>query len=173
MGKLRRKIIGKGFPIFAFKKCYFEWSNLFFFPFLVKSHLCSFSFARNIYEKRGAEQNDLVIPSTYWKVSLVITVHARLIVRNSKRRKTWWGGKEFFLGSLPCTVNMTQKYLCFIPHYPVLWGRSQDRLSQRLTGFPPGMKLKESSLLLFFLLLFHLAFLPSVRARWDSSSYCH
>jgi hypothetical protein len=66
MGKLRRKkIIGKGFPIFAFKKYVILNGVIFFFPFLVKSHLCSFSLGRNIYEKREAEQNDLVIPSTY------------------------------------------------------------------------------------------------------------
>lgn len=34
MGKLRRKIIGKGFPIFALKFCVILNGVIFFFPFL-------------------------------------------------------------------------------------------------------------------------------------------
>lgn len=82
MGKLRRKIIGKGFPIFALK-IYVILNWVTFFPFLVKSHLCSFHFSRNIYGKRGLEQKDLMILSPCWKFSLV--------GENSSQKGSWLG----------------------------------------------------------------------------------
>lgn len=63
-GGVKKKIIGKDFPIFALK-IYVILNRVTFCPFLVKSHLYSFSFARNIYGKRGLEQKALMIPFTY------------------------------------------------------------------------------------------------------------
>lgn len=86
-----------------------------------------------------------------------------LVVRNSKRRKASREDKEFFLGSLLALPSMNSEVFAFPP--TMIWGRHQDRPSQKLAGFSLGKKMKESNLLFFFLLFFFLAFLPSDRAR--------
>lgn len=95
-----------------------------FCPFLVKSHLYSFGFARNIYGKSGLEQKALMIPFTYWKFGWWEQSTKAFKVRNSKRLKNFMRSKRIhFLSSVPSTVNITtHRNVRFIPHSPLFWG---------------------------------------------------
>lgn len=66
-----------------------------------------------------------------------------LVVRNSKRRKASREDKEFFLGSLLALPSMNSEVFAFPP--TMIWGRHQDRPSQKLAGFSLGKKMKETT----------------------------